>query len=356
MPSGVQMEQIPIIPFLSSSTTPSSTPTSTIITACLKHEMATATYNVLEDTDEVNAVLKARLLPVENRPLRRVLDRFLSTSSPLFNTPPTDHAEDARNAARDEVLLELANLESAIVRIQLLRKSNDQERARYEAEKVHILDEQAAIRANNVELHLKLEEAQRTLSVRKEYDALADKITSNKMLRPREDQIAQIEKLNGEIQELEEEAVEYKKLWTERREQFARGVEEGEHMMRLIKGDKDDPKDTMDTGEEGSLHGSMVGTPRIDGSGTPYPGGDTQDGDRPSASNLLRAESPALTGSRAPSPARALLENAKVDVDITMQDAPNTPAAQTSLTSELEEGEAEDDGNDSGEIDEMETS
>lgn len=318
--------------------------------------MATTTYNILEDTEEVNAVLKARLLPVENRPLRRVLDHFLSTTSPLFNTPAADQTEEARNAARDVVLVELANLESAIVRIQLLRKSNEQERARYEAEKVRILEEQAAIRANNVELRLQLEEAQLTLSVRKEYDVLADKITSNKMLRPREDQNAQIEKLNGEIQELEEESIEYKKVWAERREQFARVVDEGQHMLRLIKGDKEDHKDATEIGEDGSLHGSAVGTPRIDGSGTPYPGGDTQDGDRPSASNLLRVESPTLTGSRAPSPARTGHNSTKPDGDITMQDAPDTPAAQTNLTSELEEGEAEDDDNDDGEIDEMETS
>jgi hypothetical protein len=328
-------------------------PTDSTQSQIAKPTMATTTYNVLEDVDEVNATLKARLLPVENRPLRRVLDHFLSPSSPLFNAPAADQADEARGLARDEILLELANLESAIVRIQLLRKSNEQERARYEAEKVRILEEQAAIRANNVELRLQLEEAQRTLSIRKEYDVLADKITSNKMLRPREDQSTQIEKLKGEIQELEEETLEYKKVWAERREQFARVVDEGQQMLRLIKGDKEDHKDAMETGEDDA--GSTIGTPRIDGSGTPYAGEDTQDGDRPAASSLLRVGSPALTASRAPSPSRPGHDGNRADGDVTMQEAPDTPAAQTNLTSELEEGEAEDDGSDDGEIDEMET-
>ncbi|KAF2088453.1 hypothetical protein K490DRAFT_2301, partial [Saccharata proteae CBS 121410] len=240
---------------------------------------------------------KSRLLPIEQRPFQRITKRLLAPESLIYArpaqlpTPPPDGAtgdsegsdaraaqEAARQQWRTDMHLDFAALEDNITRIQLLRNSNEAERQRYAAEKLRILSTAQAIRENTSELRSQLEEAQKTLALRKTYDELAEKITSNRMLKPREDQAAQLEKLDAEIHELEEESRVYKRTWAERREQFGKIVDEGRQMLRLIRDEKEeaerkegmDGDEDADTGAEGgpaSVRGegtSQAGTPRPD--------------------------------------------------------------------------------------------
>lgn len=85
-----------------------------------------------------------------------------------------------------------------------------------------------------------LAEAQKTLALRKIYDELAEKITSNRLLKPRDDQKVKLEELTAEIAKLEQEREEYAKTWAERREQFGRIVEEGMQLRRLIRDEKEE--------------------------------------------------------------------------------------------------------------------
>lgn len=155
--------------------------------------------------------------------------------------------------------LDFAAFEGSIARIQFLLTSNEKERERYAAEKHRILDTMQAVRDNTAELRVQLEEAQRLLALRKSYDDLADKITSNRLLRPREDQQASLQKLQAEITDLENESKEYAHTWSERREQFGRIVEEGLQLRRLIRDEKEEVErregmQEDEDGDEGDIH------------------------------------------------------------------------------------------------------
>ena len=123
---------------------------------------------------------------------------------------------------------------------------------------------------------MQLDEAQRTLAVRKTYDVLADQITGDRALKPRDEQYGNIEKLRAEIEDLEREAREYSQSWVERREQFGRVVNEGMRLRRLVRDEKepesrDEGQDMLDVGE-GRDPVSNMGTPRPDPGGlTPRP-------------------------------------------------------------------------------------
>jgi hypothetical protein len=185
-------------------------------------------------------------------------------------------AEDLRRF-REDVILDFAAFESSIARIQFLRASNEKERQRYAAEKVKIEATAQAVRDNTAKLRIQLDEAQKTLAVRKTYDVLADKITDNKALRPRDEQHVNIEKLRTEIEDLERESKEHSQAWVDRREQFGRLVNESSRLRRLIRDEKEPDTQTgntedmldVDDGREGH---SNVGTPRPDpGMLTPMP-------------------------------------------------------------------------------------
>lgn len=236
-----------------------------------------------------------RLLNVEEKPFKRITKRLLIPNS-LIITPPTlpptpppdgsaaDEAAaahevekhqqlDERRQWREDVLLDFAAFESSIVRIQLLRTSNFQEGERYAAEKLKIQATAQAVRDNTADLRVQLEDAQKRLALRKEYDDLAEKITSNRLLRPREDQHANLDKLNAEILELERESQEYAQTWGERRQQFGKIIEEGMHLRRLIRDEKEEverregmegDREDVEEGETASQRGrsSGLGTPR----------------------------------------------------------------------------------------------
>ena len=187
---------------------------------------------------------------------------------------------EERRQFREDVLLDFAAFESSIVRIQFLLHSNAKERERYAAEKLQIQATAQEVRENTAELRQQLEEAQKTLALRKTYDELAEKITSNRLLRPREDQQANLEKLNSEIADLERESKDYAETWAERRQQFGRIIEEGMQLRRLIRDEKEEVerregmegREDGEDGEAGSLRGRVSGlaTPRQDvGDSTP---------------------------------------------------------------------------------------
>lgn len=261
--------------------------------------MDETTLNIYPD-----ALHKSRLLNVEDKPFKRITKRLLNPTSLLTvlptlpPTPPPDAAstveeeaalQDAerqkqledRRQFREDALLDFAAFESSIVRIQLLLTSNTEERKRYAAEKLKIQVTAQAVRDNTNELRVQLEEAQKTLALRKEYDELAEKITSNRMLRPREDQHANLDKLNAEIAGLEREGQEYAQTWAERRQQFGRIIEEGMQLRRLIRDEKEeverregmeDSGEDGEDGEAGSVRGRSSGfaSPmQTDGGGTP---------------------------------------------------------------------------------------
>lgn len=248
-----------------------------------------------------DALHKSRLLNVEEKPFKRITKRLLSSAS-LISVPPTlpptpppdasaaDEAAaaherekqqqlDERRQWREDTLLDFAAFESSIIRIQFLLTSNVRERERYAAEKLKIQTTAQAVRDNTADLRVQLEDAQKTLALRKEYDDLAEKITSNRLLRPREDQHANLAKLNAEIAELERESQEYAQTWSERRQQFGRIIEEGLQLRRLIRDEKEEVerREGMEEREDGDDdqrgRSSGVGTPHHEtGATTPMHG------------------------------------------------------------------------------------
>jgi Tho complex subunit 7 len=164
------------------------------------------------------------------------------------------------------VILDFAAFESSIVRIQFLRQSNAKERERYAAEKIQIEAAAENVRDSTARLRVQLDEAQKTLAVRKTYDELAEKITSNKALKPRDEQHVNLEKLRAEIEDLERESREHDNAWRERREQFSRVAEEGVRLRRLIRDEKEEVaqpegEDLLEV-EHARSGRSNAGTPR----------------------------------------------------------------------------------------------
>ena len=143
---------------------------------------------------------------------------------------------------------------------------------------------------------MQLDDAQQTLALRKEYDDLAEKITSNRLLRPREDQHANLAKLNAEIADLERESQEYAQTWSERRQQFGRIIEEGMQLRRLIRDEKEEVerREGMEEREDGDDdqrgRSSGVGTPHHETGGmTPMHGtGQEQDVGTPGGLSIER--------------------------------------------------------------------
>ena len=238
------------------------------------------------------------MLTVEEKPFKRLTKRLLAATSPIQSfysrlpTPPADEESNEDNAAEEavqqkaiedlkrfgeDVILDFAAFESSIARIQFLRSSNEKERERYAAEKVKIEATAQAVRDNTAKLRTQLDEAQKTLAIRKTYDVLADKITNNKALRPRDEQHVNIEKLRTEIEDLERESKEHSQAWVDRREQFGRIVSEASRLRRLIRDEKEhepqigNTEDMLDV-EDSREGNSNMDTPRLDpGMLTPVP-------------------------------------------------------------------------------------
>ncbi|KAG9657143.1 hypothetical protein KCU98_g4801, partial [Aureobasidium melanogenum] len=324
-------------------------------------------FGLLEQSEE-DALHTARLLNVEERPFARVSKRLLGKDSLLrlpaqLPTPPPDESdadqeadrqkkEQERRQWREDVMLDFALLESTFIRIQFLKDSNEKERQRYADEKNKILETAQAVRDNTAELRVQLEEAQRTLTLRKEYDVLAEKITNNRMLKPREEQRANLEKLNAEIADLEHEGQEYEQTWIERREQFDNIMAAGKQMLRVIRGEKDEPEkdEAMEDGEEredgeATKENSRMGTPGLE------IGGEDDDANTKRSrgpSQGTGANTPAAGGeSQTPDAGDTVPAPAEKPMDTDMMEAGETP--QPAPVSELEEGEAAEDSVEEGE-------
>jgi len=297
-------------------------------------------YTPLLPPAEEEALHLERLLGVEERPFQRVKTRLLTGDTMIrkfpghLPTPPPDATDDGESPLpseeeriaksdaeraqwRDDLLLDFEAFESFLIRIQMLKDANDRERQRYAAEKSKILETAQAVKQSTADLRVQLAEAQRMMSLRKEYDSLADKITNSRMLKPRDEQAVNIEKLNLEIAELEAEGRDFGNLWTERRTQFSTIVEEGKTMMRIIRGEKEEEDDDEEDGEEKEdgeastqkEEDSAAGTPRPEtGANTPsrvsqMDGEDFAPGNQ---NDLLKKavglSTPAVGASSAPSP------------------------------------------------------
>lgn len=274
----------------------------------------------LLDEKEEQELHKHRLLSVEEKSFKRLTKRLLgpdSLSIPRPQTallptdgPPTPPADataadvsprdetskagttaaDARlrreqQAAqyREDVCLDFAAFDGFAWRQQCLLTGNEAERARYRSDQLRISEECAAVRRNCEVLRARLEEARATLATRRHFDELADKITSSKLLRPRAEQLASIQKLDEECAELEKEKESYAETWRERRAQFARIVEEGIALRRLIRDEKDesDRREGMhdeDAGAGTATGAGGAGGAAAAGAATPKPDSQTATG------------------------------------------------------------------------------
>ena len=333
----------------------------------------------------LDALHKSRLLNVEEKPFKRITKRLLSASSLVVTppqlplTPPPDasaadeaaaayEAEkqsqlDERRQWREDILLDFAAFESSIVRIQFLLTSNAKERERYAAEKLKIQATAQAVRDNTADLRIQLEEAQNTLALRKTYDELAEKITSNRMLRPREDQHANLDKLNAEIADLEKESQEYAQTWSERRAQFDRIIDEGVQLRRLIRDEKEEVERREGMEEDDNAEDEEGGSQRGRRSGSASPAHETS-GATPMHENQI-GETGGLAveqraASRTRSPLRVLITqeddvNMAEDGEVTA--TPDIVAAPLEglIAEDREDGEQSDDRTDERKADQMDT-
>ena len=167
------------------------------------------------------------------------------------------------------------------------------------------------VRDSTTKLRIQLDEAQKTLAVRKTYDTLADQVTRNVNLKPRDEQHANIEKLRAEIEDLEKESQELSQTWVDRREQFSNVVGEAARLRRQIRNEKE-PEEAEAERRDREMLGverdqdpaSNVGTPRPEeDASTPAP-----------ASHESRALTPVPENASTPLP-----EGGAGDVDMTEQ-------------------------------------
>ncbi|KAF2101642.1 hypothetical protein NA57DRAFT_22450, partial [Rhizodiscina lignyota] len=250
---------------------------------------------------------QTRLSNVETRPYMRVARRVLASDSLIYTTPiayPTppqdasavdeeaaaqqtlrEQQADSRTQWRQEFQLDLLALESSMARIQLLSRTNVKERERYEASKLKIKTTAVSTKDTTVEYRKQLEEAQNTLALRKTYDERTEKITGNRMLKPRDDQQAALDRLKVENEALGGETRSYAQTWAERRDQFGKIVEEGRQMLRLIRDEKEEAerKEGMEGVSDGEA--SRPGTPTL-GSGGVTPAHPSQEVDAGGATPL----------------------------------------------------------------------
>ncbi|KAF1963856.1 hypothetical protein CC80DRAFT_14076 [Byssothecium circinans] len=252
-----------------------------------------------EEEDALHNV--SRLLAVEVRPFTRLSNRltqaetsFESVRQVQLPSPPPDasaadeaaaakatleeHQVERVKAWQSEVLTELELMDYSVLRSELTMQSNRDERGRYATEKVAILEKQGHVKATIETLRVDLENAKKTLAVRKYYDELTEKITNSKMLKPRDEQALAHAKLDEEIAELKQQVQNAKDTWEERRQQFQRIDSETQKMANMIKEEKMEAerkegmmKEGDDEGDGDTTRGdvSHIGTPRPDGGMTP---------------------------------------------------------------------------------------
>lgn len=283
-------------------------PLRSIIDLSRQRPSAMSTSWNLLDAEGESELHKTRLLNVEEKPFKRITKRLNTLSSLTLpadaQTPNHPLPADPRSKLeqlKEDLTLDFAAFDSTITRLQFLHHANIRERDRYTADQHRILAECQSVRENNTRLREQLETAQATLAQRKKFDELAEKITSNRLLRPREDQITNLAKLEEECRELERESETYSETWRERREQFNRIMEEGMLLRRQIRDEKEevDRREGMNEGGEDDVEVDKAGqTPRNEPSGnaTPRPNGDKAEAEADAGT----PNPDALNGSRTP--------------------------------------------------------
>ncbi|KAJ6446031.1 Tho complex subunit 7/Mft1p [Purpureocillium lavendulum] len=318
-----------------------------------------ASWDLLDERSE-SELHKTRLLNVEEKPFKRITKRLGAISTAVAS------AGEARNGAepsallsndslREDMTFDFAAFDSSIARFQFLHDANKRERERYETDKQQILAECQGVRDSNAQLREQLEAARATLAQRKKFDELAEKITSNRLLRPREDQRVNLAKLEDECRDLERESQTYSETWRERRDQFNKIMEEGMLLRRQIRDEKEevDRQEGMNEGAEEDVEPDKEDkedqTPKNAPSDhpTPRPDGDSQTKAAESEGETPRpVSSGALTpsaGTPRPDKARpksSLSRDARQRLEA--QDAP-TPSSQADDGAgedvDMEEGE-----------------
>lgn len=242
----------------------------------------------LLDPEVEQSLHKARLLAVEERPFKRVSKRLTTISNLASNALYPHEAAGNQSEAqqlpqnpgfehvKEDITYDFAAFDSSILRLQFLHDANERERERYAADQERIVAECQEVRTNTARLRDHLDDARATLAQRKKFDELADKITSNQKLRPRDDQIASLAKLEEECRELERESLTYSLTWGERRDQFNRIMDEGMLLRRQIRDEKEevDRREGMDEGNESEAGQTPAQNQTPGRSHTPKPEGE----------------------------------------------------------------------------------
>ncbi|KAL5611564.1 hypothetical protein BROUX41_000851 [Berkeleyomyces rouxiae] len=309
------------------------------------------TWGVLDDRSE-QELHKSRLLNVEERPFKRVTKRLRSLVTSVANTSTAEERPNQQRTLeflKEDLTTDFSIFDSSLSRLQFLFDANIRERDRYEADKQRILDECQAARDENTVLREKLDEARNTLSKRKRFDDLADKINANRLLRPRTDQLANLKKLEEECAELERERETYAETWRERRDQFNRIMEEGMLLRAQIRDEADevDRRQGMVEDEDETVEAS-AGTPRPGpGSRSATPRLDLPRGDSDAAAAPDGGEG-AKDKDRLGSTLRSQVSRSR------SLSRGSTHSARHVSDESSEEGEQDDDDDDDGEIEEGE--
>ncbi|KAL1893761.1 hypothetical protein Sste5346_006264 [Sporothrix stenoceras] len=248
-------------------------------------------YQLLDPREE-EELFKARLLNVEEKPFKRItkrlalLNRVVASAGVQEQTPPPEAEGEREGEAanresappvpsvavvdkeknlaeiaqlREDITLDFAAFDSSIARLQFLAAANARERTRYADHRLTIEDTCRSVRDDTlVGLRSQLETARATLKQRQAFDALADKITSSKTLWPRPEQQATIDKLEDECRQLQRESEAYAVTWSERKQQFARIMDESMRLRRQIRDEKEEVerREGMDEEEEGAAGGA----------------------------------------------------------------------------------------------------
>ena len=318
-------------------------------------------YQLLDPREE-EELFKVRLLNVEEKPFKRITKRLallsrVAAQAVQEQTPPPDSAsndnnddaatEDTKSALaaeiaqlREDVTLDFAAFDSSIARLQFLGQANTSERARYAERRQTVEDTCGNVRANMQSLREQLEQARATLTQRQAFDVLADRITASKTLWPRADQEATILKLEDECRQLQGESETYLSTWRERKQQFARIMDESMKLRRQIRDEADEVERREGMDEEGEAGEGSAGSQTqalAQAAGTtPVPTG-AEAGSTPTpAAGAGQTLAPEAAGSAAASreatPAVVVIpaddDASKDDVDMVMvEDGPYTPAA-----------------------------
>lgn len=140
----------------------------------------------------------------------------------------------------EEADLDFENFSLTIARIQLLHNQNRQEIERYDEQKLDIMAKAEKARTEMATLREQLVEAQQEKANKLTYDTIADDIINSRALKPREEQMGNLARLQQEIEELETERATYGQVWQARRAQFGEIVAQLEKMQEQIKEDKEE--------------------------------------------------------------------------------------------------------------------